>query len=165
MTRIGKRAKAVCVSIMLTARIFNWSSRQWVRAAGLLLAMLVVAVSFNPPHCHSSDSGTVPAPAGSSPNAPGRGQAEPGSGVRGAMVAAWGNAPANPPTYQCVKVFDASGQKLVATGTCSGTWASFRVPLPPGRYVVDKEGERTTVDVGAGQWVNLSPKPLPGPVP
>ncbi|HEV3109711.1 MAG TPA: hypothetical protein VGY99_04375 [Candidatus Binataceae bacterium] len=87
------------------------------------------------------------------------------SGIYGAMVAAWGNAPANPPTYECVRIFDAGGQKLVATGTCSGTWAQFRVPLVPGRYVVEKRGTRSVIDVGPGQWVNLAPRQLPGPVP
>ncbi len=100
------------------------------------------------------------------------------SGIYGAMVAAWGNAPAKPPTYVCVRIFDAGGQKLVATGTCSGIWGQFRVPLAPGHYIVEKgrthtvvQGvskfvpQRTTVDVGPGQWVNLAPRPLPGPVP
>lgn len=87
------------------------------------------------------------------------------SGVYGAMVAAWGNVPSNPPTYECVKIFDADGQRPVATGTCSGIWAQFRVPLAPGRYVVEKGGKRTVIDVAPGQWVNLAPRPLPGPVP
>lgn len=91
--------------------------------------------------------------------------AKEGSGIRGAMVAAWGNAPANPPTYECVKIFDAAGQKLIATGTCSGIWAEFSIPLPPGRYIVDKQGTRTTVNVAPGQWVNLSPREPPIPVP
>ena len=100
------------------------------------------------------------------------------SGIYGSMVAAWGNPPAQPPTYQCVKVFDAAGRKLVATGTCSGTWGQFRVALPPGRYIIEKGGswtavagavkfvpQRTTITVGTAQWVNLAPRPLPGPVP
>ncbi len=92
------------------------------------------------------------------------------------MVAAWGNAPSNPPTYECIKIFDATGRKLIATGKCSGTFANFRIPLPPGRYVVDQsinvrgkaagaQPGSKTVDVGPGQWVNLAPKSPPGPVP
>lgn len=55
------------------------------------------------------------------------------SGIYGQMVAAWSNPPANPPTYECIKVLDATGQTVVAAGTCSGIWGQFRVPLPPGR--------------------------------
>ncbi len=100
------------------------------------------------------------------------------SGIYGAMVAAWGNAPANPPTYECVKIFDSSGERLIATGICSGTFAQFRIPLPPGRYLVDRsllkpppgaplkaQPGSQTVDVAPGQWVNLSPKQPPGPIP
>jgi hypothetical protein len=39
------------------------------------------------------------------------------------------------------------------------------VPLVPGRYVVEKRGTRSVIDVGPGQWVNLAPRQLPGPVP
>ncbi len=94
------------------------------------------------------------------------------------MVAAWGNAPANPPTYECIRIFDAAGRRLIATGVCSGTFAQFRIPLPPGRYLVDRSLLKSppgtlakphagsfTIEVGPGQWVKLAPKPLPGPVP
>jgi hypothetical protein len=102
----------------------------------------------------------------------------PDCGISGAMVAAWGNAPANPPTYQCVKIFDSSGRHLIATGVCSGVFASFRVPLSPGRYLVDYGPTKSApgmpvtaqrgsfaVVVNPGQWVKLKPKSPPGPVP
>jgi hypothetical protein len=100
------------------------------------------------------------------------------SGIRGAMVSAWGNPPANPPTYQCVKVFDASGKVLVAEGTCSGTYGEFRIPLPAGTYIVEAgsrwdnssgkpmlKPERRTVEIRNGQWVEIGPRQLPAPVP
>ncbi len=103
---------------------------------------------------------------------------EPDSGIYGTMVAAWGNPPANPPTYKCVRVFDSSGQSLVATGTCSGMYGEFRIPLAPGRYLVDKRpvvdartstlapGTRSlAVEVRHGQWLRLEPSAPPGPVP
>jgi hypothetical protein len=89
------------------------------------------------------------------------------------MVAAWGNAPAHPRSYPCVRIFDAAGRRLIATGVCSGTFAQFRIPLPPGRYLVDRsllagpgpQPGSFTVEVAPRQWVNLAPSPLPGPVP
>jgi hypothetical protein len=106
------------------------------------------------------------------------GQNTPASGIYGAMVAAWGNAPANPRSYECVKVYDSSGQRLIATGICSGTFAQFRIPLTPGSYMVDKslfKGQpgaapkaqpgSIPVEVQPGRWLNLAPKPPPGPVP
>lgn len=102
----------------------------------------------------------------------------PGSGIYGHTVAAWGNPPANPPSTQCLKVFDSSATRLIATATCSGAWGDFRVPLAPGQYVVEVGGSwqskngavsfvpnRKTVEVGAGQWVELAPPSPPGPVP
>jgi hypothetical protein len=101
-----------------------------------------------------------------------------GSGIYGYTVAAWGNAPANPPTTQCLKVFDSSATNLITTGACSGASGNFRVPLAPGRYVVEVGGSwqpkngavtfvpnRKTVEVSAGQWVKLAPPAPPGPVP
>ena len=41
------------------------------------------------------------------------------------MISALGNPPANPPTYQCVKVFDATGKVMVAEGTRSGITENF----------------------------------------
>jgi hypothetical protein len=112
-----------------------------------------------------------------SPSAP-DGAVTPGSGIYGYTVAAWGNPPANPPSTQCLKVFDSSATDLIATGACSGIWGNFRVPLAPGRYVVEIGGNwqskngavtfvpnRRTVEVGAGQWVKLAPPSPPAPVP
>jgi hypothetical protein len=109
---------------------------------------------------------------------PAESQEEPDSGIYGVMVAAWGNAPANPPTYECIRIFDSTGQRLIATGVCSGTYAQFRIPLPPGRYLVDRSLLKSqpgvppkahpgslTVNVSRKQWVNLAPKQPPGPIP
>jgi hypothetical protein len=94
------------------------------------------------------------------------------------MTSAWGNPPANPPTYQCVRVFDATGKVLVAEGTCSGISGEFRVPLPAGTYLVEAGGrwenstgqsllkpERRTVKIQNGQWVEIAPHGPSGPVP
>jgi len=106
------------------------------------------------------------------------GVATPGSGIYGYATAAWGNPPANPPSTRCLKVLDSSATKLIATGTCSGIRGDFRVPLAPGRYVVEIGGSwqpkngavtfvpnRKTVEVGAGQWAKLAPPSPPGPAP
>jgi hypothetical protein len=100
------------------------------------------------------------------------------SGIYGHMTVALGNAPANPPSTSCVKVYDSSGTDLIASGTCSGLLHEFRVPLPPGRYVVEVGGswepkngavvfvpDRHNVEIGQGQWVKLAPPSPPGPVP
>ncbi len=94
------------------------------------------------------------------------------------MTSALGNPPANPPTYQCVKVFDATGKVLIAEGTCSGIYGEFRVPLPAGTYLVEAGGrwenstgqsllkpERRTVKIRKGQWVEIGPYGASGPVP
>jgi hypothetical protein len=141
------------------------------------LLCLIGAVSYNPSAPLSADSPEAAAPASSLASAGGS-QNAPGSGICGVMVAAWGNAPANPPTYECVKIFDSTGQRLIATGVCSGMYGQFRIPLPPGRYLVDHSLVKSqpgvplkaqpgsfAVDVSPGQWVNLAPKAPPGPIP
>ena len=100
------------------------------------------------------------------------------SGIYGYLTAALGNAPANPPLTQCVKVYDSAGVNLIARGTCSGMFGNFRVPLPPGRYVVELGGSwesrsgavsfvpnRRTIEIKEGQWLKLAPPSPPGPVP
>jgi len=100
------------------------------------------------------------------------------SGIYGSMVSAWGNPPANPPTYECVKIFDSTGQNVVAKGTCSGVWGQFRVPLPPGRYVMESGGSwetvngavrfrpnRREIEVKPGEWGKIAPPSPPGPMP
>ena len=100
------------------------------------------------------------------------------SGIYGHVTAALGNAPANPPSTECVKVYDATGVNLIARATCTGIMHDFRVPLAPGRYVVELGGSwepkngamtfvpnRRTIEIGAEQWINLSPPSRPGPVP
>ena len=100
------------------------------------------------------------------------------SGIYGHMVAAWGNPPAEPPTYECVRVLDPIGQIVVAKGTCSGLWGEFRVPLEPGQYIVEAGGRwetvhgavrfvphHRTVEIKAGEWVEMAPPTPPAPVP
>jgi hypothetical protein len=130
-----------------------------------LLALLGVLFSCNQAGSLAAASGNTAVAPDSSPMIAGKKPAMAGSGIRGAMVAAWGNAPADPPTYECVKIFDALSQKLVATGTCSGIWGQFSVALPPGRYIVEKQGARTAVAVAPGQWADLSPQQPPVPIP
>lgn len=99
-------------------------------------------------------------------------------GIKGQMVVAWGNAPAELPDVKCVKVYDAAERSLVAEGVCRGASRSFSVPLEPGEYVVELGGhwepdptgrpryvpERRRVSVTSGNWVDLSPPGPPGPV-
>ena len=101
-----------------------------------------------------------------------------GSGIYGYLTAALGNPPAHPPSTQCVTVYDSAGIDLVARGTCSGMFGNFRVPLAPGRYVVELGGSwesrngtmlfvpnRRTIEIGEDQWLKLAPPSPPGPVP
>jgi hypothetical protein len=100
------------------------------------------------------------------------------SGIYGHMAAAFGNAPANPPSVDCVKVYDAPGADLIARATCTGISRDFRVRLAPGRYVVEFGGswqkqngamvfvpDRQSIDISEGQWVKIAPPSPPGPVP
>jgi hypothetical protein len=147
-------------------------SRPWLP---LLVAALALTIGCVPP---AAEPGALPGQQqGQSPSVP-ESAAGAGSGIYGYTVAAWGNPPANPPTTQCLKVFDLSGTNLIATGACSGVWGNFRVPLAPGRYVVETGGswqpkngavtfvpDRKAVKVGVGQWVKLAPPSPPDPVP
>jgi hypothetical protein len=93
------------------------------------------------------------------------------------MRSAMGNAPSDPPTYECVKVFDRSGERLIAKGECSGTFAAFKVSLPAGTYLVEAGGSWKTVDgkvrfqpdrkpvqIKDGEWIEMGAPKLPGPV-
>ncbi|MGC1679190.1 MAG: hypothetical protein WA740_16790 [Candidatus Binataceae bacterium] len=104
--------------------------------------------------------------------------AQAGSGIYGRMVRAWGNPPANSTRYQCVKVLDDRQRKTIALGECSGSFAQFRVPLPPGHYVVEYGGRwesvggkarfvanRYHITVTANRWIDLSPPASLNPVP
>jgi hypothetical protein len=75
-------------------------------------------------------------------------------------------------------VYDSAGVNLIARGTCSGMYGDFRVPLAPGRYVVELGGSlesrngsvlfvpnRRAIMIGEGQWLKLAPPSPPGPVP
>ena len=108
----------------------------------------------------------------------GSSSSQPNSGIYGHMVAAWGNPPAQPPTYECVRVLEPTGRIEVARGTCSGLWGEFRVPLEPGKYIVETGGRwetadgvvrfvphHRTVEIKAGEWVEIAPPTPPAPVP
>jgi hypothetical protein len=122
-------------------------------------------------------SGAQPGGASEPQTSPGQAPAT-GAGVYGSMVSARGNLPANPAPYECVKVLDGGGTKLIAKGECTGPWASFKVPLPPGDYMVEAGGKyvtakgkvrflpnRYTVVVKPGQWIKISQPPPKQPVP
>jgi hypothetical protein len=133
-----------------------------------LLCALLVALELTCSPGRSADAATVGAAQDATVD----------SGIRGSMVSAWGNPPANPPTYLCVRVFDATGKVLVASGTCSGIYGDFRVPLPAGTYVVEAGGrwdisggkpvlrpERKSVEIRNGNWVEITPHRPNAPVP
>jgi hypothetical protein len=148
--------------------------RRRTRAA--ILSCLIVVISHNLARSAAAqsdgDASSLPQPQSSaSPLAA-------DCGIYGAMAAAWGNAPANPQTYECVRIFDSTGRYLIATGVCSGLYAEFRMPLPPGRYIVDRSmmkpppGEPPkpharsfAVEVRPGQWVSVTPQRRLLPVP
>ncbi len=134
------------------------------RTCVTLCALLLVGVG-------DSAGDAYPTPATS-------GRTAPDSGIYGQMVSAWGNPPAHPPTYPCVRVLDASGTNLVVSASCSGTWGSFRVPLRPGKYTVEIGGEwmseggavhfkprRQGIEIKPGQWVRLGAAPMRAPPP
>ena len=79
----------------------------------------------------------------------------PDSGIYGHMIAAWGNPPAQPPTYECVRVIDMVQQIVVAKGICSGLRGEFRVPLEPGKYIVEAGGRWETA-AGAFRYPSLN---------
>lgn len=147
-------------------------SRPWLPLLGAALALAIGCVT------RAAGPGALPGQQQAQSSSVPEGAVTAGSGIYGYTVAAWGNPPTNPPTTQCLKVFDSSATNLIATGACSGMDGNFRVPLAPGRYVVETGGswqskngavtfvpDRKTVEVGAGQWVKLTPPSPPGPVP
>jgi|SRR6516165_6055559 hypothetical protein len=146
--------------------------RRWCQLLGATFALTIGCVG------QPAESSALPSENQRQSSSASSGAVTPGSGIYGYTVAAWGNAPANPPTTQCLKVFDSKGTHLIATGTCSGHFGNFRVPLVPGRYVVETGGSwqskngavifvpiRKIVEVRMGHWVKLAPPQPPGPVP
>lgn len=100
-----------------------------------------------------------------------------GSGIYGWRISAWGNPPAESPAYACLKVLD-SMHREVAIGRCSGIWQQFRVPLPPGHYILEMGStlrqtdsgvrfvpRRQEFDIKPGEWLKIAPPPPNGPVP
>ncbi|MGH7905836.1 MAG: hypothetical protein ACREP6_04335 [Candidatus Binataceae bacterium] len=93
-----------------------------------------------------------------------------GSGIYGTIVADWGNKPAHAPSFECVTVLDAGGRHVVAHGVCSDEWERFKVPLSPGKYIVEVGGHwegkganahyvsnQKTIEVKPGKWVKIKP--------
>ena len=135
----------------------------------------VVCTGFGEPVTAGASASAVPTSTATQTDSS---SSHPNSGIYGHMVAAWGNPPAQPPTYECVRVLDTTGQIVVAKGTCSGLWGEFRVPLEPGQYIVEAGGRwetvhgavrfvphQRTVEIKAGEWVEMAPPSPPAPVP
>jgi len=135
----------------------------------------VVCTGFGEPVTAGASASAVPTSTATQTDSS---SSHPNSGIYGHMVAAWGNPPAQPPTYECVRVLDTTGQIVVAKGTCSGLWGEFRVPLEPGQYIVEAGGRwetvhgavrfvphQRTVEIKAGEWVEMAPPTPPAPVP
>ena len=108
----------------------------------VVLAMIVLGWAVDGTRCGQSvtaggNASAVPSSIGIQT---GSSRSHPDSGIYGHMVTAWGNPPAEPPTYECVRVLDPTRQRVVAKGTCSGLWGEFRIPLEPGQYIVEAGG-------------------------
>ena len=99
------------------------------------------------------------------------------SGIYGWRISAWGNPPAESPAYECLKVLD-STHREVATAKCSGIWQQFRVPLPPGHYILEMGStlrqtdrgvrfvpRRQEFDIRPREWLKIAPPAPIGPVP
>lgn len=127
------------------------------------------------PTAAGENASTVPSP---TVMQTGQSSSHPDSGIYGHMIAAWGNPPAQPPTYECVRVIDTVRQIVVAKGICSGRWGEFRVPLEPGKYIVEAGGRwettagvmrfvphHQTVEIKAGEWLEIAPPAPAAPVP
>lgn len=146
----------------------------------VVLAMIVLGWAVDGTRCGQSvtaggNASAVPSSIGIQT---GSSRSHPDSGIYGHMVTAWGNPPAEPPTYECVRVLDPTRQRVVAKGTCSGLWGEFRIPLEPGQYIVEAGGgwetvngairfvpHHRTVEIKAGEWIEIAPPTLPAPVP
>jgi len=102
----------------------------------LLGAALALAIGCVP---WAAEPGALPGQQQAQSSSVPEGAVTAGSGIYGYTVAEWGNPPANPPTTQCLKVFDSS-----AITPCHRRllWhmGELSVPLAPGRYVVETGG-------------------------
>ena len=84
------------------------------------------------------------------------------SGIFGTLISAYGNPPAvGPKSSDCLTVYDSARTKVVAKGVCGGIYQAFRVPLPPGRYLVEFKAPgaaplRRKVVIEKGKWVDFS---------
>ena len=156
-------AKALCFFLSLAV------------LATTALGWAVYCTYCGEPVTAGDSAGAVPAFTGMQT---GSSSSQPNSGIYGHMVAAWGNPPAQPPTYECVRVLDPTGRIEVAKGTCSGLWGEFRVPLEPGHYIVEAGGRwetdhgavrfvphHRTVEIKTGEWVEIAPPTPAAPVP
>lgn len=146
------------------------------RVTGLVLWLLAALLSIGAVAIQNRMLATARA---ESPSEAPSTSAQPGSGIFGAATSAFGNAPVeSPPPTECVKVFDAAGKKVVARGLCTGTYGSFRVPLPPGKYIVEFGGGwhtengvsvfrpyRQVIVVKEGSWLSFMPNGPSAPLP
>jgi pimeloyl-ACP methyl ester carboxylesterase len=100
------------------------------------------------------------------------------SGIAGSLAGPFGNPPAQaPPDVECIKVLDAASGAIVARGVCSGIYQSFRVPLAPGKYVVEFGGSseakngvavfrpyREVIEIKRHTWISISSPVPPNPI-
>lgn len=155
-------------------RVFGFPGMRCFRLA-VLASLALTAFA-----CNASGTARRPAQAAASASSDtSAASTQSSSGIFGHLITAWGNAPAKLPPSKCVKVFDASGKKLVAEGTCTGISRSFRIQLKPGHYVVELGGHweqapggkthfvpnRRHLIVQPRQWIDISPQGPSRPLP
>jgi hypothetical protein len=168
-----------------TGTLLLWLMRGRIKSLCFFLLLLLLA--FTPAvwalDCiHCGEPGTAGRSASTVPTPTvmqaGPSSSHPNSGIYGHMIPAWGNPPAQLPTYECVRVLDTVQQIVLAKGICSGLRGEFRVPLEPGEYIVETGGRwetadgvvrfvphHRTVEIKAGEWVEIAPPTPPAPVP
>ena len=77
-------------------------SGSWLPLLGAALALAIGCVPW------AAEPGALPGQQQAQSSSVPEGAVTSGSGIYGYTVAEWGNPPANPPTTQCLKVFDSS---------------------------------------------------------
>jgi hypothetical protein len=173
-SRAGKRLqiRTQNANSSSAGRLYGRSPANTVFCANALILMVAIGCCGSVSKAATQKSLTL-VTAGARDQAP---RAE-GSGIYGWRVSAWGNPPAELPTYACLKVLD-SNYRVVATPSCSGIWQQFRVPLPPGHYILEMGSSlrrvhgavrlvprHQEIDVKAGKWLKIAPPAPNGPVP
>ncbi len=83
------------------------------------------------------------------------------SGVYGFSGALKGGASLSGVIGECIWIYDSTNRRQVAKGNCDE--GKFRVPLPPGQYVVRGPGGNQKIDVKPHKWIKIeSLARLPG---